>query len=380
MLNPKINVQSKVNPYSDFFIEFINECVLLAPENSKFYYIWCEPLENLKEILANLDYNAPNVFLFIPDSLYLYDFNPAIDHQIWGVKIISQIVNSNPDTKFILVSDVINLAAEFDNIKNLEVIQTEYITKESLQYPTLAPVINKNFNSNKSFIALNNRPAVHRILSVSYMLTHDLDHFGVITLGPQFAKIRPNLLDMVSWDFTEENKKLFEPGFARIKSQTFNTDYRTINFVQHKNFDTFLRPLYQDSFVEIVAETCYAEPSFMLTEKILNPIYGCNFPIILSSVGIVSHLEQLGFDMFRDVIDHSYDQIKDPFDRLVRAFKDNHQILTDVEYAKSQWRAHKDRLLNNVEFAKDKLYQVIYQKSKAQFDQIQLVAAPAINL
>jgi hypothetical protein len=115
------------------------------------------------------------------------------------------------------------------------------------------------------------------------------------------------------------------------------------------NFENRLRAMYQDSFVEIVSESVFAAPSFMITEKTAHSFYGCNFPIILGGCGIISHLRELGLDMFDDVVDHSYDTIANPFDRIVAAIELNRTLLLDTEHAKSQWKRCRSRFISNVD-------------------------------
>ena len=114
--------------------------------------------------------------------------------------------------------------------------------------------------------------------------------------------------------------------------------------------------------MEIIGETYYEEPSFMITEKTLHSIHGCNFPIILSSPGTVKHLEDLGIDVFNDIIDHNYDNILDPVDRVVELINSNYKLLSDVDYAKLQWRRCQNRFLTNVDFVKNQLHKTVHQR------------------
>lgn len=101
-----------------------------------------------------------------------------------------------------------------------------------------------------------------------------------------------------------------------------------------------------------MTETTFVPKSYFLTEKTLQSFYGCNFPIILGGYGIVRHLRDVGFDMYDDIIDHSYDTIANPFDRIVTAIESNRRLLLDSDYAKSSWAANRDRFAKNIEVAK----------------------------
>ena len=134
-----------------------------------------------------------------------------------------------------------------------------------------------------------------------------------------------------------------------------------------------LETRYRNSFVELVTEPSFTPPSFLLTEKTLNSIYGCNFPIILSGAGTIQHLRNIGFDMFDDIVDHGYDQIANPADRIILAIENNKQLLVDSEHVKKLWRDNQYRFENNVRLASTKLYQWFRGRAVAQFREIKLV-------
>jgi len=70
-----------------------------------------------------------------------------------------------------------------------------------------------------------------------------------------------------------------------------------------------------DSYVHLVAETT-VEPKIFLTEKTWKPVASGQLFLILGNPGIVQHLRDQGIDCFDDIIDHSYDQEENPFDRI----------------------------------------------------------------
>ena len=132
------------------------------------------------------------------------------------------------------------------------------------------------------------------------------------------------------------------------------------------NFENRLRDMYRDSFVEIVSESSFTPSSFMLTEKTAHCFYGCNFPIMLGGAGTVAHLRELGLDMFDDIVDHGYDQILNPFDRIVTAIEANRRLLTDTEYAKQSWKNCRLRFERNVEVMRD-IYSWYEQRTRQKF-------------
>ena len=68
-----------------------------------------------------------------------------------------------------------------------------------------------------------------------------------------------------------------------------------------------LSPVYTDCCTNIVTETMYYDAPGIITEKTLFAFLAGQLPILIGYAGIVDHCESLGFDMFRDIVDTSYD-------------------------------------------------------------------------
>ena len=99
-----------------------------------------------------------------------------------------------------------------------------------------------------------------------------------------------------------------------------------------------------------------------VSEKYLNSIYGCNFPIVISNAGTVSYLRDNGFDVFDDVVDHSYDSESNPVLRVYHAVQKNMHLLKDRNYALTKWNQCKDRFIENLNFARNKIYKKFKKK------------------
>jgi hypothetical protein len=69
----------------------------------------------------------------------------------------------------------------------------------------------------------------------------------------------------------------------------------------------------RNCYVNLVSESDDGKDTigFFITEKSIKPFLFAQFPIFLGKPGIVKHLREYGFDMFDDIIDHSYDVIED---------------------------------------------------------------------
>jgi hypothetical protein len=70
-----------------------------------------------------------------------------------------------------------------------------------------------------------------------------------------------------------------------------------------------LLPVYSECAVNIVTETQYDTAPGIITEKTTMALLACQIPIVVGYAGIVQDCEELGFDMFRDLVDTSYDSL-----------------------------------------------------------------------
>jgi hypothetical protein len=165
---------------------------------------------------------------------------------------------------------------------------------------------------------------------------------------------------------------LISKGFTKFKESRMkiNDEYEIYESGENDNVTNFknrLSTYYRETFIEIICETSFTESCYNLTEKTINSIYGCCFPILLCGKGSVQLLRDIGFDVFDDVINHEYDKIEDPKERLYKAIFDNREILSKNEYAKKIWRNNSSRFQENINVAKNKLYTFYKNRTEQHF-------------
>jgi hypothetical protein len=174
---------------------------------------------------------------------------------------------------------------------------------------------------------------------------------------------------------SDSDRHILDIGNQKLQSSFQHIDdpytpSRIDNLIDNVGNFEKLRNNYKNSFIEIINETNCPEIAFLMTEKFLNSIYACNFPLICGSKGTVKFLRDFGFDMFDDVIDHSYDDIDNPIDRILSVIKLNLNLLTNAELTKTLWVERKDRFLKNVEFAKEGMYLQYESRAEQEFSKI----------
>ena len=282
-------------------------------------------------------------------------------------RIIQDVVDKHPFKKFIIFHENIIdpiIGSIYDNIIW---IHWSNITCERNKYITLDPIINKNYTSNKPVVALNNQIRCHRIALISYLYGTNLNEKCVITALKLHEKcdIYNNPLDLIPWDLSEEVVQYLKKGYKCACNEHIN-DYVEYNSTYINNYENFkkLYKLYTNSFVEIIPETSYTLYG-IVAEKYLHSVYACNFPILIASCGSVKYLRELGFDMFDDIVNHSYDNIESPCLRMETAIQQNIHLFD--KNVINEWHTVKDRFLNNVSFAKDKMYKVFESRIFNEF-------------
>jgi hypothetical protein len=307
------------------------------------------------------------------------------DHNFWsdepsaGVALIDDMASRFPNTNFILFTSLENIDLESIKSTNIQFVPWGGdIVNQADTYQSIEPVLDKNFNSKKTFISLNRNRRQHRVATLSYLFGKGYDKFGEITYLGQYLDVGiDNLLDYLPWRFNEHQTDIraaMIDGYPKFyNNKSLATDnYEIYDEVNDnvKNFNQSLSLKYENSFVEIVSESSFSAPSFMITEKWMNSVYGCNFPILVSGCGTIAHLREVGFDVFEDIVDHSYDTIANPFDRIATAIDNNHRLLTDTDYAKELWKSNQHRFEKNIDIAKNTIYQWYKDRTDRQFNQL----------
>jgi len=303
--------------------------------------------------------NISNDFVVIgvKDHLTPGEFNPWYETEPALLYYLTDIFEKHKDKKFILFTSLENLDLH-SVYPNVTVIPWGGdITNQHLRYKDIEPVIDKNFESKYTFLSLNRHKRNHRLHLLSLLAGKQYLEYGLTSC---IFKKSLNQYSDSEWHFHNYQsniKETFHQGLKLLSNYQFPIDdsYEIYNDLPNDNAGNFHRSLkyyYKETFIDFVSETSYTEPCFLITEKTANSILGCNFPIWISSKGTVSFLRDTGLDVFDDIINHSYDDIENPVDRLEAAIELNRELLVDNSKVKKLWNDNKNRFLRNVEFLK----------------------------
>lgn len=179
------------------------------------------------------------------------------------------------------------------------------------------------------FLSLNGRPEWHRYYLIQLYKDRNLFDKGLVSLLNRYdrfsdTQIKRTFLKSYEGDPSFildiiDNKRTLE--IDRTNEQIHEND---------RSHDPFI---YKDTSISVVSET-YGETArgCFITEKSYKPIANCHFQIWIGQPGMVKFFRKLGYDLFDDIIDHSYDNVNNDTKRYNAAIDSLEQYLEDVKH------------------------------------------------
>lgn len=132
------------------------------------------------------------------------------------------------------------------------------------------------------------------------------------------------------------------------------TDFSVKNgrYLNAQTYQCLLQKLvFEPTAVSIITEPCYYERDTIITEKTLMAIYGGTIPIWFGGWRIPDYMRSVGFDVFDDLVDHSYQSIPDPEQRCRESVNRNIHLLKNLTIV------DRSRLQHNLDLVKSNLWQ-----------------------
>ena len=279
-------------------------------------------IEYIFELLA---YFKPKNFIF--DCSTEYEYPAGFGNK--DLIMLDNIIKTNNINAYFLLG-----VSSLDDYPNTFPPNYYLKTFKFLFYPYyfLNEVISHHFQdlSNPKleylFINHNNKPHHHRCMMVDEIVNSNL-----------------NLVGNFSWNqltsLEEETEWYYSFKYFQEQIISIEDEYKI-----NKNQYSHPGPIYEKSLFDIVSES--TTKSKFITEKTYKPlVYGKPF-IILSFKEANKHLESLGFKLFHNVVDYSFDSY-DKIEDRVKGLCDELQRLSTFDYEEM-----KDKMNNEVQYNK----------------------------
>jgi hypothetical protein len=182
---------------------------------------------------------------------------------------------------------------------------------------------------------------------------------------------------MVDWFFgdvfneeTNESLKNEVNYFSNfeIKKSKYEHDF---NFDEggHKydHNDSYKVKTYSNSYINITTETNFVSPHIVhITEKTFTPFNFYQIPIFVATYQHVKYLiDMYGFDMFDDLVNHSYDDEIDNGKRLFMIADEIRRLNENPQVVKDFYKNNEDRFIKN----RNIIYEILNDKRDYSFFQ-----------
>lgn len=202
----------------------------------------------------------------------------------------------------------------------------------------------------KHFMTLNGNPREHRLILVDKLIKDNIFDKGYVSCNP--GRI------LLSQNEYRKQQIVSEDDFKDILKQKHiyyldNGDLRNNNYVStYKGLPT---QYWKDSCFSVVCETNFitsdkTKPILHTTEKTFKIFDNFHMGIWFATPGLVTYLRDNGFDVFDDIINHTYDEIEDDGQRFSAAYLEVYKL---CQYGKGtmneMYHECADRLVANKE-------------------------------
>lgn len=181
-----------------------------------------------------------------------------------------------------------------------------------------------------AFNFMINKPRNHRMLLLGY-----IDEFGLTNYCHSLCWDQSPATSVPVTDYRIGNETVMQKGFR-------NGSYpnaMTYQLLLQKN-------VFEPTAVSLITEPAYYERETIITEKTVMAIYAGTVPVWIGGWRIPDYMTSMGFDVFDDLVDHSYQCLDDPKERCRKAVIDNLHLL------KEPVDVDPDRLQHNLDLIK----------------------------
>ena len=245
---------------------------------------------------------------------------------------------------------------EYKNILNSKI----HTYNSMVLFEFIASILNQTkpfFKPNKEFLfSCHNRIfKKHRIETLSFLKKHNiLENTDWSNLNQQYKHVvskecvfgtRHGETEYIKEDKSISNK-------IGLKYSKYEIDKIDLLQLGQPEFGVAVTPeCYINCYINIITESLFYSPEVHISEKSFRPFYFMQLPIFVATYNHVKYLrKQFAFDMFDDLIDHSYDLEKDHIKRMKMVFDEIKKLNDNKDLVIEFYKQNKHRFEKNLEF------------------------------
>ena len=128
-------------------------------------------------------------------------------------------------------------------------------------------------------------------------------------------------------------------------------------FTNQETYDKLLRTtVFEPSCISLITESLFFEQETRISEKTFMAIWSGTIPIWVGGWRHADRLRELGFDLFDDMVDHSYQTMPDPLDRCYSAIERNLDLLQNTDRVRQFVQNNQARLEHNLKLCRQNVF------------------------
>lgn len=182
-------------------------------------------------------------------------------------------------------------------------------------------------------------------------------------LGPENLTYEYSLCYAVSCHMHGFEPKFYNPT---LKAE-FLIDRIQNNLPNAITYNDYLKDaVFEPTYISFITEPMSYQNSTFYSEKTFFAFESFTMPIWFGGYKIPSYLRKMGFDLFDDLIDHSYGDLEDPNERMQKAIQLNKHLLFDLDRLERFYVDNIDRFWHNYNLNRDFDFQLEYVRKSLE--------------
>jgi hypothetical protein len=285
-----------------------------------------------------------------PEIIFVRDHHYNEEDQCFHLKKLLENSLCDPHEHAVIFDHVLQ---HDDVLKDYQLISfPSFLARENTEF--IQQQIQPNWdNKTVAFNFMINKPRPHRIQLLKLIEEFELTNYKHSLAWRQNSI---NAIPVTDYRFGDET--VMDRG---VKNGSFRNSYTYQGLLQ--------KTVFEPSCISLITEPVFYERETIITEKTLMTMYAGTLPIWVGGWCIPNWLRAHGFDTFDDIIDHTYQCLADPQDRVEQAIRLNIDLLQDFNQTHAFVAQNQSRFQHNLDLLQNNYFS---QLSRQVYNQMPL--------